>query len=244
MLQCNIRCCVAQETAVEVWNPLTSAKKVVDMKGLKETLANLAGLRGRFDRQLASAAKRGETGASSAAGHLREVKGFGSNPGKLRLLTHVPRNLPKAPALVVALHGCTQTATIYDHGSGWSKLADRYGFAVLIPEQQRTNNPNNCFNWFLAADTQRNKGEAFSIRQMIERMIEDYGIDRRRVFVVGLSAGGAMTSAMLATYPEIFAGGAIIAGGSMFTEYPFTRALSTRSWAIHDACGAPTPTTM
>jgi poly(hydroxyalkanoate) depolymerase family esterase len=114
--------------------------------------------------------------------------------------------------LVVALHGCTQTAADYDHGSGWTRLADRYGFAVLFPEQQRANNPNNCFNWFLPSDTRRSHGEAFSIRQMIERVITDHGVDRRRVFVVGLSAGGAMTSAMLATYPDLFAGGAIIAG--------------------------------
>lgn len=182
------------------------------MKGLKDTLANLSRLRERFERLLSSAAKRGGAGAPLGTAHLREVGGFGSNPGNLRMLTHVPRKLTKAPALVVALHGCTQTAAVYDHGSGWSTLADTYGFAVLFPEQQRSNNPNNCFNWFLSSDTQRDHGEAFSIRQMIERMIEDYGIDRRRVFVVGLSAGGAMTSAMLATYPEVFAGGAIIAG--------------------------------
>jgi len=112
----------------------------------------------------------------------------------------------------VALHGCTQTAAVYDHGSGWSTLADTHGFAVLFAEQQRANNPNNCFNWFLPSDTQRDHGEALSIRQMIERMIRNHGIDRRRIFVVGLSAGGAMASAMLATYPDVFAGGAIIAG--------------------------------
>ena len=81
-----------------------------------------------------------------------------------------------------------------------------------FPEQQRANNPQNCFNWFQPGDTARDKGEALSIRQMIETMIVDHGIDRDRVFVTGLSAGGAMTSVMLATYPEVFAGGAIIAG--------------------------------
>jgi poly(hydroxyalkanoate) depolymerase family esterase len=182
------------------------------MKGLKDTLSNLARLRGRFERLLSAAAKRGGSDTPDRAGHPREIKDFGSNPGNLRLRACTPRNMSRAPALVVALHGCTQTAADYDHGSGWSTLADRYGFAVLFPEQQRANNPNNCFNWFLPSDTRRSHGEAFSIRQMIERMIKDHGIDRRRVFVVGLSAGGAMTSAMLATYPDLFAGGAIIAG--------------------------------
>ena len=181
------------------------------MKGLKDTLANLSRLRGRFERLLSSAVKRGG-GQPSVPGRLREVVGFGTNPGSLRMLAYVPKDLAKPRALVVALHGCTQTAAVYDHGSGWSTLADTHGFAVLFPEQQRANNPNNCFNWFLPPDTQRDHGEALSIRQMIERMIRDHGIDRRRVFIVGLSAGGAMAAVMLATYPDVFAGGAIIAG--------------------------------
>ncbi len=128
------------------------------------------------------------------------------------MFTHVPKRIPRKPALVVVLHGCAQTAASYDLGVGWSTLADRYGFAVLMPQQQLSNNPNNCFNWFLPDDTQRGSGEALSIRQMIDKMIAAEGIDRKRVFVTGLSAGGAMTSVMLATYPELFAGGAIIAG--------------------------------
>jgi poly(hydroxyalkanoate) depolymerase family esterase len=170
-------------------------------------------MRRRLDSLLKSTAGHparalGPTGV----GRLYEVTGFGSNPGHLRMLAYTPRNLRRASALVVALHGCTQTAAAYDHGSGWSTLADRHGFALLFPEQQHANNPNTCFTWFHPADTQRNRGEALSIRQMIERMIGDHGIDRRRVFIVGLSAGGAMTAAMLAAYPEVFEGGAIIAG--------------------------------
>ena len=112
----------------------------------------------------------------------------------------------------MVLHGCTQTADGYDAGAGWSTLAERYGFALLMPQQQPANNANTCFNWFLPDDTARGHGEPASIRHMIEHMTRHAGIDRRRIFVTGLSAGGAMTSVMLATYPEIFAGGAIIAG--------------------------------
>jgi poly(hydroxyalkanoate) depolymerase family esterase len=181
------------------------------MTGLKDTLAGLAGLRSRFERLLGSA-KRAETGTPVAAGDLHEVAGFGSNPGNLRMLAYVPRSRPKSPALVVALHGCTQSAAVYNHGSGWSALAETNGFVVLFPEQQRTNNPNLCFNWFAPGDVTRDQGEVLSIRQMVDRMVADHGIDRGRVFVVGLSAGGAMSAALLATYPEVFAGGAIIAG--------------------------------
>jgi poly(hydroxyalkanoate) depolymerase family esterase len=128
------------------------------------------------------------------------------------MFSFVPGNLQQAPALVVVLHGCGQTAAGYDLGAGWSTLAKRYGFALLMPQQQPCNNANGCFNWFNPEDTARDSGEACSIRQMIARMVGDFGIDPRRIFVTGLSAGGAMTSVMLATYPEVFAGGAIIAG--------------------------------
>jgi feruloyl esterase len=128
------------------------------------------------------------------------------------MFVHLPPHFARKSPLVVVLHGCTQTAESYDHGAGWSTLADRYGFALVLPEQQRSNNPNLCFNWFQTEDTQRGQGEALSIRQMVEKMVLDHGIDRHRVYVTGLSAGGAMTSVMLATYPDVFAGGAIIAG--------------------------------
>jgi poly(hydroxyalkanoate) depolymerase family esterase len=143
---------------------------------------------------------------------LVETKGFGANPGDLRMFSYVPDNLQPAPGLVVVLHGCGQTAAGYDLGAGWSTLAKHYGFALLMPEQQPANNAQGCFNWFNPEDTARGHGEACSIRQMIARMVGDHQIDPHRIFVTGLSAGGAMTSVMLATYPEVFAAGAIIAG--------------------------------
>jgi len=143
---------------------------------------------------------------------LLETKGFGANPGDLRMFSYVPGNLQPAPGLVVVLHGCGQTAAGYDLGAGWSTLAKHYGFALLMPEQQPANNAQGCFNWFNPEDTARGHGEACSIRQMIARMVGDHQIDPHRIFVTGLSAGGAMTSVMLATYPEVFAAGAIIAG--------------------------------
>jgi feruloyl esterase len=152
----------------------------------------------------------GTQGQSS--GHLTPVSDFGSNPGGLKLYAHVPERLAPSPGLVVVLHGCTQNAEGYDVGAGWSTLADRYGFVVLYPEQQSANNPRTCFNWFQPGDTARGKGEAASIAQMVKHAIKAYGIDPKRVFVTGLSAGGAMTATMLATYPDLFAGGAIVAG--------------------------------
>jgi feruloyl esterase len=110
------------------------------------------------------------------------------------------------------LHGCLQTARAYDEGSGWSLLARRHGFALVYAEQSQANNPNRCFNWFQPHDARRGSGEALSIRQMVTRMRRTHSIDPDRIFITGLSAGGAMVSVMLATYPEVFAGGGIIAG--------------------------------
>ena len=157
---------------------------------------------------------RSTVGLNVPAGRdrLMELENFGSNPGALRAKLFVPAKLQVRPALVVVLHGCTQTAAGYDLGSGWSQLADRYGFVLLFPEQQRRNNPNLCFNWFVPEDSRRGSGEALSIQQMIAAMIDRHDIDATQVFVTGLSAGGAMASVMLATYPDVFAGGAIIAG--------------------------------
>jgi poly(hydroxyalkanoate) depolymerase family esterase len=151
-------------------------------------------------------------GRADVESPLVEVLDFGPNPGALRMFSFVPDKLQQSRALVVVLHGCSQTAAGYDHGAGWSTLAKRYGFALLMPEQQTSNNPNGCFNWFNPADTARESGEPASIRQMIARMVADHGIDQHRIFVTGLSAGGAMTSVMLATYPDVFSAGAIIAG--------------------------------
>jgi poly(hydroxyalkanoate) depolymerase family esterase len=146
------------------------------------------------------------------SGRLEIMPAFGSNPGDLVANCYFPPNLAAGAPLVVVLHGCTQTAAAYDQGSGWSELADRFGFALLFPEQSRSNNHNLCFNWFSSGDIRRGQGEAASIAQMVRHMVASHHLDPERVFINGLSAGGAMTAAMLATHPELFAGGAIIAG--------------------------------
>ncbi|MDY0814330.1 PHB depolymerase family esterase [Kitasatospora purpeofusca] len=154
----------------------------------------------------------GTGGAGGAGGIFQQVTGFGSNPGNLSMYTYAPAGLPGGAPLVIALHGCTQTADDYYRHSGWPELADRYGFAVVFPQTGTANNPLSCFRWFDAAQNARGVGEAASVLQMVTRAGELFGADRNRVFVTGLSAGGGMAADLLADYPDVFAGGAVDAG--------------------------------
>ena len=168
--------------------------------------------------------------AVANAAEPREETEFGSNPGNLRMFSYVPAAKPSAP-LIVVLHGCKQRAATFARDAGWLELADRSEATLLLPEQKGlpsyfydnyifswvtamfgANNQNACFNWFESEDIRRDSGEALSIRQMIDAMVKRHSIDPSRVYIVGLSAGGAMAAVMLATYPEVFAGGAIVAG--------------------------------
>ncbi|SDI15650.1 extracellular catalytic domain type 1 short-chain-length polyhydroxyalkanoate depolymerase [Nonomuraea jiangxiensis] len=147
---------------------------------------------------------------ASQAATLVRVTGFGSNPGALNMWAYVPDNLPPGSPAVVALHGCTQSASAYHTNSGWRKFADQHGFALIYPEA--TTAPTNCFQWFQEGDIRRGQGEALSIAQMVAYATSTYRLDPARISITGLSAGGAMTAVMIATYPELFHAASIVAG--------------------------------
>ncbi|HWB64408.1 MAG TPA: PHB depolymerase family esterase [Chitinophagales bacterium] len=144
------------------------------------------------------------------------VKDFGTNPGRLSMYLYVPKDLNKNKKipLVLVLHGCSQNVLTISMESGWNKLADSLEFIVLYPGQKLLNNPYNCFNWFMGKDNSRNSGEALSIKEMLDYTMQHYTIDSSRVFTYGVSAGAAMSVALLADYPEIFKAGASLAGGA------------------------------
>lgn len=152
--------------------------------------------------------------AVNAAVTLTQVTGFGSNPGNLRLWKYVPAGLPANAPLVVAMHGCTESASVYSAETEWGNLGDRFKFAVVFPETSSANNSLSCFNWFQPGDISRDQGEALSIKQMVDHMKSAHGSDPARVFVTGMSAGGFMTTVMMAAYPDVFAGGAVNSGGA------------------------------
>lgn len=148
-------------------------------------------------------------------GTLSEVTGFGNNPGGIRAYKYVPDNMPANAPMVLALHPCSLNASDYRR-VGWERLADQLKFYVLYPEQQTNNNALRCFNWAGEfgdpTNLRRGEGENQSFKQLIDKMKADHSIDNARVFIMGHSGGGAQTALMMATWPELFAAGGIIAG--------------------------------
>ncbi len=149
---------------------------------------------------------------SIQAQSLKAVSSFGDNPGALDMYIYssVKKEI-KAP-VVVLLHGCTQSANDYDDETGWVALAEKFKFRLILAEQRFSNNFNTCFNWYQPGDITRNNGEAKSIISMVEYVVKNYATEKNKIFVTGLSAGGAMTSALLASYPDVFSAGGIVAG--------------------------------
>lgn len=150
--------------------------------------------------------------APARAANLTQITGFGSNPGNLAMYSYRPDGLPARSPLVVLLHGCTQDANGYFTNSGWRKFADQWRFQLLLPQQSSANQGSKCFTWYDNADINRGQGEALSIRTMVGHAVSNLGADAGRVYVSGLSAGGAMSAVMLATYPDVFKAGSIAAG--------------------------------
>jgi poly(hydroxyalkanoate) depolymerase family esterase len=107
--------------------------------------------------------------------------------------------------LVVMLHGCTQNPDDFALGTGMNERARAQGFCVLYPEQSQAANPQRCWNWFKHNHQRRGSGEPALIASMTQAIIKEHDIDPRRVFIAGLSAGGAMAAIVADAYPEIFA---------------------------------------
>jgi poly(hydroxyalkanoate) depolymerase family esterase len=121
---------------------------------------------------------------------------------------HAPGPIP----LVVILHGCSQDAPGIAAGSGMNELAEADGFAVLYPNQSALANPYNCWNWYLPVNQMRDVGEPSIVVGMIGQISALIPLDQSRIFIGGISAGGAMTSNMIACYADLFTGGAIMSG--------------------------------
>ena len=111
----------------------------------------------------------------------------------------------RALPLVVMLHGCTQDPDDFAAGTAMNERAREQGFFVLYPAQSQDANPSRCWNWFKHNHQQRGRGEPAVLAGMTLAVMQQHGIDPRRIYIAGLSAGGAMAAIVAALYPEIFA---------------------------------------
>jgi len=134
-----------------------------------------------------------------------------------RALVHPPAGVEPHTAvpLVCMLHGCTQDAASFAAATLMNDAADRHGFVAVYPQQERGDNPQVCWNWFLPQHQARGGGEPASIAAIVRELVgtaSPWTIDPARVFVAGLSAGGAMAAIMAATHPDLFSAVAVHSG--------------------------------
>jgi poly(hydroxyalkanoate) depolymerase family esterase len=156
-------------------------------------------------------ARKSATPAPSAIGKgsWRQAR-FTGAAGTRAYRVYVPTGLGrtrKVPMLL-ALHGCGQNALDFAAGTRFNDLADKHKFIVVYPEQGVTHNGQRCWNWFRSGHQFRAQGEPAILAGIVRRVSQDtakWRIDTERIYVAGISAGGAMAVVLAATYPELFA---------------------------------------
>jgi poly(hydroxyalkanoate) depolymerase family esterase len=158
----------------------------------------------------------------------------------------VPAGLdPRTAApLVCMLHGCTQDAASFAGATRMNAEADRHGFVVVYPQQGRADNPQGCWNWFVPEHQGREAGEPAWIAGAVREAAAaaPATIDARRVFVAGLSAGGAMAAVLARAYPDVFAAAAVHSGLAPGSAANLGAALNAMArGAAGDAADAPGP---
>lgn len=142
-----------------------------------------------------------------------ETRSFISPQGQRSCKIYIPaRPLDEPRSLLIMLHGCTQTPDDFAAATQMNELAEQNGFIVAYPAQPKSANASACWNWFDPQNQARGVGEAAVIAAGAQSLVAEFGIDAQRVFVAGMSAGGAMAAIMAAIYPDLFSGVGIHSG--------------------------------
>ena len=143
--------------------------------------------------------------------------------------------------LVVMLHGCTQDPDDFAAGTRMNELAQAEGFFVLYPAQAARSNSHKCWNWFSPGDQRRGSGEPALLAGMVRHVLQTHPIDRDRVYVAGLSAGGAMAAILASEYPDLFAAAGVHSGVASGAAHDVASAFSVMKNGPAAAPSWPSP---
>lgn len=194
----------APDTARGAWDTGPPARPV--LARIQARLAHPAGHRAGVDTAVERPAEPRLVAAATGRGADFYDFEFTCHAGSRQFKLFLPRvRPPSAMPLVVMLHGCKQSPDDFALGTRMNERALREGFAVAYPAQVRLNNVARCWNWFRPSDQRRGAGEPAIIASLALDLVKRYGFDRRRVYIAGLSAGGAMAAIVGEAYPDVFA---------------------------------------